>query len=184
MRLFASIAPPDEIRDRLAALQPGLPEGRLTTWENLHLTLAFFGEVDGRTAEDLHAALGAIRAPGFDLLLDGVGAFGGARPRALYAGAAPAPGLTRLHEKVAQAARAAGIALPGERYVPHVTLKRLKPGEMNPARVARWLETGAAFRAGPVHVDRFALMRSTLGRVGPVYETIAAYRFTPAARGD
>ncbi|MFV0473988.1 MAG: RNA 2',3'-cyclic phosphodiesterase [Pikeienuella sp.] len=181
LRLFAAISPSDEMRDRLVALQPGLPEGRLTTWENLHLTLAFFGEVDGARAGDLHAALGAIRAPGFDLLLDGVGAFGGARPRLLHAGVAPAPGLSHLQGKIAQAARGTGINLPAERYAPHVTLKRLKPGEMSPTRVARWLEAGAGFLAGPSPVEEFHLMRSTLGRAAPSYEAIASYRFASDA---
>lgn len=181
MRLFAAIALPDEMRDRLVALQAGLPSGRLTAWENLHLSLAFFGELDGARAEDLHAALGGVRAPGFDLALDGVGAFGGARPRLLFAGIAPAPGLTHLHEKVAQAARGAGVAMPAERYAPHVTLKRLKPGELPARRVARWLEGGAGFFAGPVPVREFALFRSTLGRVAPIYEEIERYRLKPPA---
>ncbi|MEX2519145.1 MAG: RNA 2',3'-cyclic phosphodiesterase [Paracoccaceae bacterium] len=175
MRLFAAIAPPDEARSRLIALQAGLPAGRLTTEANLHLSLAFFGELDGAAAADLHAALGAIRAAPFDLALDGVGAFGGSRPRLLYAGVRPTPGLSHLHAKVAQAARGAGAELPAERYTPHITLKRLKPGEMPPARVARWLEAGAAFFSGPFRVEAFSLQRSTLGRVGPVYEEVARY---------
>lgn len=181
MRLFAALSPPEDLRDRLVVLQEGLPEGRLTAWENLHVTLAFFDEVDGARAEDLHAALGAVKTPEFDLWLDGVGAFGGARPRQLYAGVRPAPALTALRDKVAQAGRAAGISLPAERYAPHVTLKRLKPREMAPARVARWLEGNAAFLAGPFRVSGFALFRSTLGRVAPIYEEIADYRLARAA---
>lgn len=181
MRLFAAISPPDDLRDRLIALQEGLPEGRLTTWRNLHLTLAFFDEVDGAQAEDLHAALGAIRAPAFGIWADGVGAFGAARPRLLYTGVRPAPELAALHEKVAQAARSAGVLISGGRYTPHFTLKRLRAGEMPPPRTARWLEGNGAFLAGPVMVSGFSLFRSTLGRVAPVYEEIAAYRLAEAA---
>ncbi|QIE56447.1 RNA 2',3'-cyclic phosphodiesterase [Pikeienuella piscinae] len=183
MRLFAAIAPPDKLRDRLVALQAGLPSGRLTAWENLHLSLAFFGELDGARAEDLHAALGGVRAPEFDLTFDGVGAFGGARPRLLYAGVGASPALFHLHDRVAQAARDAGVAMPAERYAPHVTLKRLKPGEMPAGRVARWLAGGAGFFAGPVPVRDFRLYRSTLGRVAPVYDEVARYGLAaPAGR--
>lgn len=174
-RLFAAIPLPAETRDRLVSLQAGLTSGRLTPWENLHLTLVFFGEVDGALAKDLHSALGAIRAPGFDLTLDGVERFGRPHPRLLFAGVRPASGLLHLREKVAQAARGAGVALPAERYAPHVTLKRLKPGEMPARRIARWLEGGAGFLAGPLPVRDFGLYRSTLGRVAPVYEEIARY---------
>lgn len=182
MRLFAAISPPDEWRDRLAALQAGLPDGRLTRWENLHLSLAFFDEVDGRRAEDLHAALGAVSAPAFDLWLDGTAAFGGAKPRLLYAAARRDPALMHLRDKVAQAARGAGVALGAERYAPHVTLKRLKPGEMTHGRIARWLEAGAGFLAGPARVTAFSLFRSTLGRAAPIYEEIARYPLGAGAR--
>ncbi len=179
LRLFAALDLPDEARDRLASLQHGLPEGRITAWENLHLTLAFFGEADGRKAEDLHAALGALRAEAFDWRLDGTGAFGGKSPRALFAAAGPEPALTRLHEKAEQAGRAAGFAAAAERYRPHVTLKRLHQGEMSPARVARWLEATGHFLFGPIRAGSFTLFRSTLGRVGPTYEPLARYPLGP-----
>ncbi|WP_340108102.1 RNA 2',3'-cyclic phosphodiesterase [Pikeienuella sp. HZG-20] len=181
MRLFAAIGFEPEIRDRLSALQRGVPEGRVTAWENLHLSLGFFGEVDGAVAADLHAALGAIRAPAFEITLDGVAAFGGARPRLLYAGVRAEPALFHLQSKVAQAARGAGVALPAERFSPHVTLKRLKPGEMSASRVARWLQAGGGFMAGPILVESFGLFRSTLGRAAPVYEEIARYPLADGA---
>jgi len=90
LRLFAGLSLPDAVTARLALTQPGLP-GRPVAPETMHLTLAFFGETDEATAGDLHAALGAVRCPGFDLWLDGVGAFGGARPRSIHALARPEP---------------------------------------------------------------------------------------------
>lgn len=187
MRLFAALSPPDEARDRLIAAQSGLPDGRLVSRENLHLTLGFFGEVDGPTAEDLHAALAAIAAPGFDLWLDGAGAFGGSgadgggKMRALYMAARPDPALNRLHEKVAQAARAAGVAMEAKRFTPHVTLTRLRPGRSDPRRVAEWLSAAGAFLSGPHAVASFGLFRSTLGRRGPTYEEMARYELAPRA---
>lgn len=181
MRLFAAISAPDDLRHRLIALQAGLPEGRLTLWRNLHLTLAFFDEVDGAQAEDLHAGLGAIRAEAFDIWADGVGAFGGVRPRLLYAGVRASAELNALHDRVAQAAREAGISISRERYTPHFTLKRLRSGEMPPARAARWLEGNGAFLAGPIRVSGFSLFRSTLGHAAPIYEEMADYRLTAPA---
>ncbi len=175
MRLFAALDLPEEMRDRLAALQAGLPEGRLTTPENLHLTLAFFGEAGAREAEELHAALGRVKAAPFDLWIDGTGAFGGAKPRLLFAAARPNPALARLHEKVEQAGRQAGFPNPAERYRPHVTLKRLHPGEMSAARAARWLEATGAALIGPARIEDFVLFRSTLGHARPVYEPLARY---------
>lgn len=180
MRLFAAIAPPDDVRDRLASVQAGLPEGRLTRWENLHLTLSFFGEVNGREAEDIHTTLCAVSAPGFDLWLDGVDALGGARPRLLFADVRPEAALSHLHRKVEQAARLAGVDIPAERYKPHVTLKRLKPGELSQGRAAKWLAANSGFLAGPIPIASFGLYRSSLGRTAPIYEEIARYPLTGA----
>lgn len=177
MRLFAAFGFEPEIRDRLVGLQKGLPEGRLTPWENLHLSLAFFDEVDGAVAADLHSALDGIKARAFDIMLENVDAFGGSRPRLLYADVRPEPGLSHLRNKIAQAARDAGVTMPAERFTPHVTLKRLHPGEMSAPRVARWLQASGGFMAGPLHVEEFSLFRSTLHPVAPVYHEVARYSF-------
>ncbi|PKP63152.1 MAG: RNA 2',3'-cyclic phosphodiesterase, partial [Alphaproteobacteria bacterium HGW-Alphaproteobacteria-8] len=108
IRLFAALAPPDPICDRLEMVQQGLP-GRLTPRENFHLTLAFFGEASEPQAADLHARLLALDGAAFDFWLDGVGAFGGTRPRLIHAIVRPEPALELLHQKTAQAGRDAGL---------------------------------------------------------------------------
>ncbi|TVQ55369.1 MAG: RNA 2',3'-cyclic phosphodiesterase [Rhodobacteraceae bacterium] len=178
IRLFAALALPGAVAARVEALQRGLP-GRPPPPENLHLTLAFFGEVDEATARDLHAALEGVAAPRFALTLDGVGAFGGAKPRALYATVRPEPALERLAAKVRQAGRAAGLALPAEKFTPHVTLTRVAPGEVSATEAARLLAARSAFLAGPFDVDAFALYRSDLGRRGPSYTAVATYPLAP-----
>ena len=88
MRLFAGIALPDDVAQSLAALQAGVPGARWQTREQLHLTLRFIGEADGRAATAIDDALTTISAPAFSLELKGVGSFGGRRPHALWAGVA------------------------------------------------------------------------------------------------
>jgi 2'-5' RNA ligase len=174
LRLFAALPIPESVQARLAGLQHGL-EGRLVAPESMHLTLGFFGEQPGTVAEDLHAALIEVSAPGFTLWLDGIGAFGNTKPHALYAAVRPEPALTHLQAKVVQAARRAGITMPSGRYVPHVTLARFSPGQVAPAKAAKLIEARAAFMAGPIEVDRFGLYRSDLGRSRPIYTELAAY---------
>ena len=180
IRLFAALPIPADVADRLAGLQKGL-EGRLVPPENFHVTLAFYGEVHETTAEDIDAALAEIDAPGCDLWLDGVDAFGGAKPHALYAAVRPDPALDRLQAKTEQAARRAGVEMPSRRYTPHVTLTRLSKGELGPEAVARRLSARAAFLAGPIPVRRFALYESHLGRKGPIYTELADYPLRPPA---
>jgi 2'-5' RNA ligase len=69
-------------------LQAGVPGARWSTRDQLHLTLRFIGEVDGRDAAAIDDALAAIEAPRFELALKGVGEFGGKNPHALWAACA------------------------------------------------------------------------------------------------
>ena len=177
MRLFAAISPPDRTRDALERLQEGLPENRRAPWENLHLTLAFFGEVDQHDAEDLDAALDRVRFFPFEVRLSGVGAFGGDRPRLIYAAVEPSPPLAALQRSVSEAARAAGVEVEARRYTPHITLARL-PGRPVDERLARWLAGAAVFMDAPFEVEAFSLYLSRLGRGAAHYEALADY---PAA---
>ena len=90
-RLFVALRPPPPIRAALLALQEGVPDARWQDDGQLHVTLRFVGTVDRRQAEDVVAALDAIRAPAPRLRLDGMTA----APRCLRAkrsarGAGPA----------------------------------------------------------------------------------------------
>jgi len=176
IRAFVSIGLADAAADACIAAQAGLPAGRPVARENLHLTLAFLGERPANVLEDVHYALGAIRAPAFELALSGLGLIGEGRPRALCAEVPPVPALSFLRDKVAQAARGAGLALERGRFRPHVTLARL--GSLQPddlERLRAFALRGAGFRAGPFTVAEFQMTRSRLGRAGASYEAMAVY---------
>lgn len=101
MRCFAALALPDAVVSELVLVQHRLPPlPRLLPPENMHLTLAFFGEVDGPALDELHDALETLRAPGFELQLAGLDLFGGAAPRNVHVGVAPCAGLEHLQRKV------------------------------------------------------------------------------------
>ncbi|MBK0401139.1 RNA 2',3'-cyclic phosphodiesterase [Limibaculum sp. M0105] len=177
IRAFVGIAIPPQVATRLAAAQLGLPAGRAVPPENFHITLAFLGEQPEPVIEDMHHALGSLRAPRFSLRIDGMDLFGGAQPTILHARIAPDPALVHLRAKVLQAARHTGIQVRGGRYTPHVTLARLGNG-LRAEDIAA-LHGFAAARAGlssePFEVEDFILFRSRLGKQGPSYEALADY---------
>ena len=121
IRLFVAIRPPAEIRARLLAAMGGVRGARWQSEEQLHLTLRFIGEVDRHRAEDVDAVLAGVRQPGFEIALDGLGAFERrGEPTALWAGVSPQEPLRALHKKVDQAIARTGLAPERRVYTPHI----------------------------------------------------------------
>jgi RNA 2',3'-cyclic 3'-phosphodiesterase len=190
IRAFVGIPLAGDVADVLAAAQAGMPLGREVPQDNFHVTLAFLGEQPRPVVEEAHHALDAVRAPSFPLRIEGLGMFGGARPRVLYAEVAPEPALAHLHRKVLRAVHEAGIELARQRFRPHVTLARFGNDGLRGEEVAEmqaFVARRVGLRAGPFEVDRFVLYRSHLGRAGAIYEPLAEYPLgtpQPAADGD
>jgi len=174
MRLFVALSLPDHLRGRLCGLCSGLPGARWVAPENLHLTLRFIGEVDGRDAEDSDAALSGIRFPRFPLTLSGVGEFGdGKRLRSVWVGVEANEMLERLQAKVEQAVRRAGQPPEKRKFKPHVTLARFKshPG----GRLEHYFAERSLFRCEPFQVTDFTLYSSYLSHEGAIYSPEAVY---------
>jgi 2'-5' RNA ligase len=174
-RAFVAIPMPEDAAARLAGLVRGLSVGRRVPEENLHLTLAFLGEVTDEGLEELHEALSGLRAAPVELRFEGLGVFGEERPRAVWAAVAPEPGLLDLQRRVERAARKAGLSAEARRFVPHVTLARLKGRREDAGALARFLAERGAGSAPPVRAVAFSLMSSRLRPEGAVYEELARY---------
>jgi len=173
-RLFVALAIPDDVAAALERIQSGVPGADWQSREQLHLTLRFIGEVDGRDAAMVGDALAAIEAPRFTLALHGVGQFGNKRPHALWAGVRPNEALLHLQRKVEAALQRVGLVGDRGRYTPHVTLARLRGGGVGP--VMDWLTDHALFAAPPFAVDGFILYSSVLTSDGSIYRAERAYR--------
>ncbi|MFM2391032.1 MAG: 2,3-cyclic phosphodiesterase [Pseudomonadota bacterium] len=175
-RAFVALGLPDDVRSALAVQQFLLPLPRRVPPEDFHLTLCFLGErVPDAVLEAVHDGLMALRLSAVELALAGIGHFGGAKPRAVYAGVQPSDALNHLQAKITTFARRAGCDIPHDRFVPHVTLGRFTrvPAEDMP-RLERAIVAGAAFRAGPFRVDEVGLYATTLGDP-PRYDLLATY---------
>ena len=179
IRAFTAIPLPEEVTDALEIVQDDLPAGRPVLPEDMHITLVFLGEVRNPDLDELNLAFEAVRPPPFDLSLTGLGQFGGAAPRVIYAAVGESSPLRRLQAKLQQAARNLGIEIPSRRYVPHVTIARLKGRREEADAVARFVTRRAALSLPPIAVDAFSLFSSRLTRDGPVYDVMARYDLVP-----
>jgi 2'-5' RNA ligase len=174
IRLFVGLSLPEEVQQRLDSLCAGVPGARWVASESRHLTLRFIGDVAESVATDVHDALSEIEAPAFELMLDGVGQFGSkGQARMLWAGAEREERLIRLAAKVESAVVRVGLGPEGRKFIPHVTLARLK--DVRIAQLGPYLADHALFRAGPFEVDRFVLFSSFLSRNGAIYTPEAEY---------
>lgn len=175
IRAFVALPLPESVRSALTVTQFLLPLPRPVPGQNLHVTLAFLGSLSEPDLGEVDAALVRLRAAPLTLSIAGLGAFGGDKPRNVHARLAPAPALDHLQARIAQAVRTAGVPLEARRFVPHVTLGRLAPGQVGAAELAKAMGEIGAVTSPPFTVGTFALYRSLLRPDGAVYDILAEY---------
>ncbi|MGN6516366.1 MAG: RNA 2',3'-cyclic phosphodiesterase [Rhizomicrobium sp.] len=171
-----ALAIPDSAMQGLFLIQAGIPGARWQTREQLHLTLRFIGEVDGREANDIDDALSAIAAPRFTVALKGVGEFGGKKPHAVWAGINDPQAVGHLNRKIETALQRIGMEADERKFTPHVTLARLRAAPLG--KVMDWLADHALYAGPPFEVSSFALFSSTLTPNGSVYVPERVYSLT------
>lgn len=126
IRLFTALEIPDDIARRLEGLQQGIEHARWIERENFHITLRFIGDIPEDVAADVDVALESVPFEPFEIELEGVGEFGGAKPHALWAGVKLTEPLKRLQARHESAMRRVGLPPETRKYTPHVTLARLR----------------------------------------------------------
>ena len=172
-RLFVALRPPPTLRGALAATTSGVRGARWQSDEQLHVTLAFLGNVDTRIAEDVAASLGLARGGPIELAVEGVDGF--SRKGAftsLHALVRPTPALEALQASVATVVRRSGVIVERRGFRPHVTLARLPRGAASPSE---WISEHVGLRLPSVQIDRFILFESFLGPDGADYVPRATY---------
>jgi 2'-5' RNA ligase len=125
MRCFIAVRPDEATRLRLDEVARRLhrmfPRSRRLRASNLHLTLAFIGELAPPGAATAARAMQALAFEPLDWTLDRVGHF--ARARVVWAGGED-PAVTTLAGLARAALRAVNIAFDPKPFVAHVSLLR------------------------------------------------------------
>ena len=169
VRLFAALSIPPDVAETLKRRQSGLPGAKWRPEEALHVTLAFYGEMDERKADEVASELARVTGEPFDIELSGVGAFGeGHRTHAIWAGVAPNERLNVLAGRCRAAGERAGLRLDSRAYRPHVTLAYLKP-QADPDRIGAWITGHNLLHSPPFRIGRFGLYSSVLTHGGSQY---------------
>ena len=179
IRTFVALELSQPLKEGILALTRQIAKrGVRASWAKpgtMHLTLKFLGDVEEERIPDVTRAVGAsaARVTPFAFETGGLGAFPTSRrPRVLWVGVNPAPGLFALQEAVDDELALLGFPEEEDRYRPHVTLGRLRD-----PRGAEGLPELLAELSAPavtVEVKEVLVMKSTLAAGGAVHERLAA----------
>ena len=158
-RLFTGLEIPADFGFALSLKRGGLTGARWIDAENYHITLRFIGDVDHQTADEVADSLDRLaNSMRFSVRLTHLGTFGGDKPRALYAGIEPSEQLSRLQAAQERVLQRAGLPPDGRKFVPHVTLARLRGASAE--EVARFMAEAGRFTPLSFPVGRFVLFSS------------------------
>ena len=163
MRLFVAIQLSDEMRTALIGMMHELKKadvrGSYQPVANLHLTLAFLGEVED--PEPIKKALETVSFKPFKFAFGDKGSFG----NTFWIGIKGNQGLNKLARDV-RTALAEWLPDEEREFVPHITVIRNASGKTQQIRAAK----------GEMMVKNFSLMKSEEKRGKRVYTELVSFR--------
>jgi 2'-5' RNA ligase len=181
-RLFIAIDLPAVVRQELCRLNVPIAGCRWVPADQLHLTLAFLGDVGEERVAGLARALGQVSAAPFLLHFDRLGCFPTcARPRVLWVGLKPEPLLLSLADRLRELLRAGGIPQEERPFSPHITLARLKLPATRQCR--SFLERPLALERTPIPVVEFILFESRLTAAGAIHTPLKRFPLSGGSGG-
>jgi len=168
-RLFAAIDLPEPTRQLIARIDPHIRGVRWIDPVQMHLTLAFFGDVADEIAHALREKLSAIEFGAFFLPVVGVGTFSAkGAPKIIWIGVGKAhPHLFQIYKRVHEAALAVGLEPELRPWHPHITIARCRDVALQSLR--NFLQSNEDLDAGMIRVDAFHLYSSKLTPAGPIH---------------
>ena len=178
MRLFIALELPPQLRRSIINLinwlqsQPGF--GRTEKWveeENLHLTVAFLGEVPPLLLPKITIQLQQVadELPSFSLKLEPPVSLQADKPRLIIIPTQTAKAFQLLQQNLGLNLKKINISV--SQKPAHLTLVRLKSAVKLPQQIP--------WQTANLPVSEFSLMQSTLTPKGPIYKPLKAFKLTP-----
>lgn len=178
IRTFVAITPSAEVRARASNLIERLSQPsdgiKWVAPSAIHWTLKFLGSVAAEDIPDIcrrvERAVSPIRA--FDVEVRGLGAFPTTRrPRTLWLGVGQgAQEMVKLQQAIEIQLAEMGFREEGRRYVPHLTLGRVKQSLRG--GLSEDIDRYADYEAATTRVDEVIVFSSRLSPAGPEYDPL------------
>lgn len=171
MRLFFALWPSEQERAAVVAQMTTLKQHTKARWvqpNNLHVTLAFLGEVEKNRLPEVLRVGASCQSQPFEFTMDTLDYWRKPQVLCFTCPNTPRP-LAQLASNLANLLVTAGFELESRPYRPHLTL----------ARKALQLPEDAAI-ATPIQwqANTFVLVESSTGCNGPHYEVLQTWPFT------
>ena len=174
VRTFVAVDLPEEMRTRIAGVAQALrgSAARLTfvVPGQIHVTIAFLGEVEPDRIPAVAASLESVRPAPFELAVGPIAGNSRSSPRTIWCPCTDDGSLAALAGAVGAALESLGFPRERRPFRGHATVARVKifhPSLLD--RLAALPRDGF----GTFTVDRFRLKKSTLSPQGPVYKDLA-----------
>jgi RNA 2',3'-cyclic 3'-phosphodiesterase len=170
MRTFIAIDLPEEIKKEIVKIQKQIPDfkGKLTEFENLHLTLKFLGEVNDEELKKIREALNKIKIDSFEAEINFIGIFSEQFIRIVWLGIS---NCGRLQEQIDEALKE--MFRKEDRFMGHLTIARVKSVK-NKKEFLKELKQMKIPKMN-FKVKDFYLKKSVLTEEKPAYENIEIY---------
>jgi RNA 2',3'-cyclic 3'-phosphodiesterase len=176
IRIFIGLDLPEDIKRSLGLLKSSVRGAKWVPLENLHLTIRFIGEVPENILQNIKEELREISFYNFKVKLKGVGLFSAkSNPKVIWVGLDPLEEIMELREKIDEALTKVNIPLEKKKYIPHVTLARLKGARFS--EVAEYLQQGIGFFTREFEFGEMVLFSSKQKEEGSIYSVEEIFKF-------
>ncbi len=175
MRAFIAVPMPSEIKDYLFDLKKKF-KGARVNWvhkKNIHLTLAFLGEITEEQGEIIEERLKQIKFKPIKAKLTNLGFFPNKlNPKCIWVDLSPELPIKQLQMLVDQ--EIIDISPQSQEFKTHVTIGRIKGFK----KKEDFLDSVQDIEIQPLEfeIDSFEFIKSELTRTGPKYKMIKGYR--------
>ncbi len=170
-RTFIAIDIPENIKKEIVKIQKQIPSfnGKLTEYENLHLTLKFLGEIDEKVIEEIRKKLRELKFTKFNVQIDKLGFFRKEHGAIVWLHLANCDELQKEIDKKLE-----GLFESEKRFMSHLTIARVKSVNVK----NNFFSEIEKIKFIPLNfeVNEFVLKESILDRKGPSYKDIERYK--------
>ena len=153
-----------------SAMALSMPGVSIVQKENLHITLAFLGDITAQTLERIVSVLSSLEVSKFPITVRGFGAFGAKSPRIVYARIEEgSKELINIYNRILPSLKDLGIPTEERAYSPHITVARLhrRLGKISSDKLFASID--AVGELGSMQMPGVSLMRSELNQKGAIY---------------